>query len=218
MGSFLVIGMGRFGRSVAMELYHMKHEVLVVEEQEELIADMVNHATDVIIGDSKDETVLRSLGVPNFDCVIVAIASDIESSVLTTIMLKDLGAKMLICKARNVLHSKILTQLGADRVVLPELEMGRQVAHSLVSQKVLDYLEISQDYGVIEIVTPNHWVGKSIMKSSLRRKYGITIMAIRAAKTEKVNFSPNADVVLNEGDILTVIGAKHDLDIISALK
>jgi len=210
--------MGRFGRSVAMELYHMKHEVLVVEEQEELIADMVNHATDVIIGDSKDETVLRSLGVPNFDCVIVAIASDIESSVLTTIMLKDLGAKMLICKARNVLHSKILTQLGADRVVLPELEMGRQVAHSLVSQKVLDYLEISQDYGVIEIVTPNHWVGKSIMKSSLRRKYGITIMAIRAAKTEKVNFSPNADVVLNEGDILTVIGAKHDLDIISALK
>ena len=196
----------------------MRHEVLVVEEHEDRVADMINHSTDVIIGDAKDESVLRSLGVPNFDCVIVSMASDIESSVLTTIMLKELGAKMLICKARNVWHSKILSQLGADRVILPELEMGKQVAHSLVSQKVLDYLEISHDYGVIEIVTPDHWVGKSIVKSNLRRKYGITIMAIRAAESEKVNFSPHADVVLNQGDVLTVIGAKHDLDVISALK
>ena len=114
MASFLVIGMGRFGRSIATELYQMKHDVLIIDELEENISDIVDQVTDAIIGDAKDEAVLRSLDIYSFDSVIVAMAGNIEDSVLTTIMLKEMGAKMLVCKARNEWHMKILTQIGAE--------------------------------------------------------------------------------------------------------
>ena len=218
MASFLVIGMGRFGRSIATELYQMKHDVLIIDEREENISDIVDQVTDAIIGDAKDEAVLRSLDIYSFDSVIVAMAGNIEDSVLTTIMLKEMGAKMLVCKARNEWHMKILTQIGADKVVRPEYDMGKRVAHSLAHRNTTDYLEISPEYGVIEIITPGQWVEKTISKNNLRRKYGITVMAIRDKATDNVMFSPNADVLLNEGDVLTVIGSKQDLDAISALK
>ena len=218
MASFLIIGMGRFGRSIATELYQMKHDVLVIDQHEEHVSDIVDLVTDAIIGDAKDEAVLRSLDIYSFDSVIVAMAGDIEDSVLTTIMLKEMGAKMLVCKARNEWHMKILMQIGADKVVRPEYDMGKRVAHSLAHQNTTDYLEISPEYGVIEIITPSHWVDKSISKNNLRRKYGITVMAIRDCGTDKVTFSPHADALLRAGDILTVIGSKQDLDTISALK
>lgn len=218
MGSYLVVGMGKFGRSVATELYHMKHDVLVVDEREENVADIVSHVTDVIIGDARDEAVLRSLDIYSFNCVVVAMASAIEDSVLTTIMLKEMGAKMLVCKAQNEWHAKILTQLGADKVIHPEADMGKRVAHSLARQNIIDYLEISSDYGLIEIITPKQWIEKSIMKNNLRKKYGITVIAIRKAGTNKVSFSPNAEEILHEGDILTVIGYNQDIDAINGLK
>ena len=218
MGSFLIIGMGRFGSSVATELYRMKHDVLVVDEREENTAGIAGQVTDVIIGDTRDEAVLRSLGVHNFDCVVVAMAGAIEDSVLTTIMLKEMGTKMLVCKAHNDWHAKILTQLGADKVIHPEYDMGKRVAHSLAQKNIIDYLEISADYSIVEIITPALWADKSIMKSNLRRKHGITVLSIRSAETNKIHFSPNADAVLRQGDILTVMGAKKDLNVISSLK
>ena len=218
MASFLVIGMGRFGRSIATELYQMKHDVLVIDKHEESIVAIVDQVTDAIIGDAKDETVLRSLDIYSFDGVIVAMGSNIEDSVLTTIMLKEMGAKLLVCKARNEWHMKILTQIGADKVVRPEFDMGKRVAHSLAHRNTMDYLEISPEFGVIEIITPNQWIGKTISKNNLRRKYGITVMAIRERETGKVMFSPNADAMLHEGAVLTVIGSTQDLDAISALK
>ncbi|MCL2059440.1 MAG: TrkA family potassium uptake protein [Oscillospiraceae bacterium] len=218
MGSFLVIGMGRFGRSVATELFQMRHDVLAVDEREENISGIVDQVTDVIIGDAKDEAVLRSLEVQNFDCVVVAMAGVVEDSVLTTIMLKEMGAKQIVCKSQNEWHAKILSQLGADRVVRPEWDMGKRVAHSLAKKNIVDYLEISPEYGVIEMITPAHWADKSIVDSSLRRKYGITVIAIRDAKTAKVKFSPQAETVLGRDDILTIIGAKKDLDRIGELK
>ena len=218
MSSFLVIGMGRFGRAVATELYRMKHGVLVIDAREEHVSGIIHQVTDVIIGDAKDEAVLRSLDIYSFDSVIVTMGSDIESSVLTTIMLKEMGAKMLVCKAQNEWHAKILAQLGADRVINPESDMGKRVAHSLTRRNMNDYLEISPDYGVMEIVTPSNWVDKTISKSNLRRKYDITVMAIRDSKSGEVVFSPSADAVLREGDALTVIGSKQALDAISVLK
>ena len=218
MGSFLVIGMGRFGSSVATELYQMKHDVLVVDEYEEHVAGIAGLVTDVIIGDAKDEAVLRSLGVQNFDCVVVAIAGSIEDSVITTITLKELGVKRVVCKAQNERHAKILTQLGADRIIRPESDMGKRVAHSLIQRNLIDYLELSPDYSILEIMTPAQWTEKSIAENNLRRKYGITVIAIRGAESSKIKFSVNADAVLHEGNILTVIGTKKALNAINALK
>ena len=218
MGSFLVIGMGRFGSSVAIELCRLKHEVLAVDEFEENIAGIMHQVTDVVVGDAKDEAVLRSLDVKSFDGVIVSIAGAIEDSILITMMLKEMNAKSIVCKAQNERHARILTQLGADRVVRPEYDMGIRVARSLTQHNMVDFLEISPDYGIMEVVTPKHWVEKSIVKNNLRRKYGVTVIAIRCAKTDKVKFLPNADVILNDGDILTLIGSIHELDTIGVLK
>ena len=218
MGSFLVIGTGRFGSAVATELYHMKHDVLAVDNRESDVSAIVNQVTNVIIGDAKDESVLRSLGIKNFDCVIVAIASAIEDSVLITIMLKEMGAKMIVCKAQNEWHAKILTQIGADKVIRPESDMGKRVAHSLIQQNIIDYLDLSSEYGILEMFVPENWVNQSIIKNNLRRKHGINVIAIRSAGTGKIQFSPNAETVLQERDILTVIGSKQDLDAIGSLK
>ena len=218
MGSFLVIGMGRFGASVATELHQMKHDVLAVDVHEENAAAIVDRVTSVIIGDARDEGVLRSLGIQNFDCVVVAMAAAVEDSILATIMLKEMGAKKIVCKAQNEWHAKILAQLGADRIIRPEHDMGKRVARSMVQQNIIDYLEISHEHGVMEVTTPTQWVGKSIMDIHLRRKYGVTVIAARSGGTGQVEFSPHADRVLGKGDVLTAIGSKKDLDRISALK
>ena len=218
MGAFLVIGMGRFGSSVATELYQMRHDVLVVDKYEEKVANIVNQVTNVIIGDTKDEAVLRSLDIPNFDCVIVAVANAIEDSVLTSTMLKEMGAKMIVSKAQNEWHAKILTQLGVDKVIRPEYDTGKRLAHSLVQKNIVDYLELSPEYSILELHTPAHWVNKTIGKNDLRKNYGITVIAIRSAKTDELNLSLTADTMLYERDILTVIGPRQQLDKISVLK
>ena len=128
--SYLVIGMGRFGRAIATELYDMKHDVMIMDEHEKDVTPIMGHVTDGIIGDAKDESVLRSLGIRNFDCVVVAIAKQ-EDSILINMMVKDMGAKSIISKAQNELHAKILSLIGVDRIVRPEYEMGRQIAHSI---------------------------------------------------------------------------------------
>jgi len=218
MNAFLVIGMGRFGSSVAMELYKLKNEVLVLDEHEEHISDISGFVTNAIIGDSKDEGVLRSLGVPNFDCVIVAMAGALEDSILTTVLLKEMNAKYIVCKAQNDRHAKILTMVGADKVIRPESDTGIRIAHSLSNPNFIDYLEISPEHGVLEIITPMRWVGKSIEDNNLRKKYGITVISVMSKETGKVNFSPSADKVLYKNDVLTLIGSKQDLDRIDSLK
>lgn len=210
--------MGRFGSSIAAELYRMKHEVLALDEHEENIADIVNQVTDVVIGDAKDEAVLNTLNIYSYDCVIVAMAGAIEDSILTTMTLKELGAKSIICKAQNDRHAKILSLIGVDKVINPEHDMGIRVAHSLVHKNITDFLEISPEYGIMEIATPQQWANKSIGKNDLRKKYGVTVIAIRNAGTDEVNFSPKPDAILNENDVLSVLGSKRELDIIGDLK
>ena len=216
MSSFLVIGMGRFGSSVATELSRLENDVLVLDNREENVAKIMDQVTEALVGDAKDEAVLRSLGVEDFDCVIVAMAGVIEDSVLTTMMLKEMGAKSIVCKAKNARHAKILTQLGADRVVRPEYDMGIRVARSLSRLNVIDFLDISPDFGVMEVLTPKLWAGKSISKINPRQQHGTTIIAVHSG--DSVNFSLDADTILSEGSILTLIGAKRDLDYISNLK
>lgn len=218
MASFLVIGMGRFGSSVATELYHMKHEVLVVDELEDNVAPYMGEVTNAVIGDTTDEAVLRSLGVQNFDCVVVGIGEAKGDSIWTLMILKELGAKMIVCKARDERHAKILSQLGADKVIRPEYEMGKRIARSLSQRNVIDFLELPNDHSVVEIILPDKWANKSIMENHLRRKYGITVLSINSEKTGKIIFSPEADTVLHSGDVVTVIGKKKDLNTIQYLR
>ena len=218
MGSYLVIGMGRFGSALATELYRLKQEVLAVDALEENVAGIANEVTDVLIGDAKDEAVLKTLGVHNFDCVVVAMAGDIEDSILATISLKELGAKKIVCKAHNERHAKILSMIGADKIIRPENDMGIRVATSLARQNFVDYLEISSDHGVLEMISPENWAGKSIAEGNLRRKYGVTVIAVRRADTQKIKFSPSADFVICKGDVLTLIGSREELDAVGALK
>ena len=210
MKSFLVIGMGRFGSSVATELYLLKNEVLVVDKHEEKVTPLLNQVTNVIIGDTKDEAVLRSLGISNFDGVIIAIANAIEDSVLTAIMLKEMGAKMIVGKAQNEWHAKILTQIGVDKIIRPEFDIGKRLAHSLVQINIIDLLELKPYYSIVELHTPAHWINKSIANIDIKKKYEVILLAIYNLQTEQLNLSLSVETILHEGDILILWGKKHN--------
>ena len=218
MSSFLIIGMGRFGGSVAVELHHMKHEVLAVDDHEDKLAPYIGQVTNAVIGDTTDEAVLRSLGVQNFDCVVVGIGEAIENSIWTLMILKELGAKMIVCKAWDERHAKILSQLGADRVVRPEYDMGKRIAHSLAQVNSIDFLELPPEYSAVEITVPLKWTNKSIMDNQLRRKHGLTVLSVRSAKTGKITFSPEADTVLHKDDLVTVVGKKKNVNSVVTTK
>lgn len=151
---FAVIGLGRFGSSLAQELMELGYEVLGIDKNEEVVEDISELVTHAVVADATDEEVLRSLGIRNFDCCIVAIGDDIQTSILTAILLKELGVKTVVAKAISVLHGRALDKLGIDRVVYPERDMGIRVAHQLVTPNLLDYIELSNDYSIVEMKVP----------------------------------------------------------------
>ncbi|SFE39839.1 trk system potassium uptake protein TrkA [Paenibacillus catalpae] len=206
---FAVIGMGRFGSSIATSLTNMGYEVLAIDSSEQRIQEAINTVTHAVSADSTDEDALRSLGVRNFDVVVVAIGQDIQASILTTLILKDLGVKMIVVKAQNELHGKVLTKIGADKVVYPERDMGLRVAHHLISPNILDYIEISEDHSIIEIKAPEAMIGKSLKQLDIRAKFKCNVMAI---KTNGVmNIAPYAEDLIRPEDILVIVGKNSDL-------
>lgn len=215
MKSYAVIGMGRFGMSAAVRLGELGAEVLVLDQNPERIQQVSNVVTHAVIGDSKDPEVLRTLGVRNYDCAVVAIGSDLAASILTTLNLKELGVPKIICKARDESHRKVLEKVGADRVVIPEQEMAWKLAQSLSSEKVMEYIDLSRDYGIIEFMPPKSWVGKSLRKLDLRSKAGVNIIAIRTASGIKV--SPGPDDAIEESDLIVALGKYTDLDVVQKL-
>ncbi|KXG76157.1 potassium channel family protein [Thermotalea metallivorans] len=209
MKQFAVIGCGRFGSSVAKTLYSLGYDVLAIDENEDVIqaiADSVTHAVQV---DATDEASLKSLGIRNFDVVVVTIGSDIQSSILITLIAKELGVKYVVAKAQNELHAKVLYKIGADRVVFPERDMGVRVAHNLVSSNILDYIELAPDYSIVEVTSLKEWEGKSLKDLNIRGKYGINVMAIKHGG--EINISPTAADVIKRGDVLVVVGHNDDL-------
>lgn len=196
MKSYIVIGLGRFGSSVAIKLQELGNEVLVVDENEESVQRLANTVTYAVVGDAREESVLRSLGVENFDCAIVAIGGNLAASILITLNLKSLGVPHVICKAPNEQQKRALEKVGADRVVIPEHEMAVKLAQNLASTSVLDYTELSKDCGIAEIRVPKAWVGKSLREVDVRVKYGVTVAALRNAA----------------GDITVFIGPEHFLE------
>ena len=206
---FVIIGLGRFGSSVAKTLYALGHDVLAIDSNEDLVQEISDSVTHAVQMDATDENALRTLGLRNFDVAVVTIGANIQASVMATLLVKDMGIKYIIAKGNSDLHAKVLYKIGADRVILPEKDMGVRVAHNLVSSSILDYIELSPDYSIIEIESPKEWYGKSMKELSLRSKYGINVMAIK--RNNEVNISPDADDVINKDDIVVAIGSADDL-------
>jgi trk system potassium uptake protein TrkA len=206
---FAVIGLGRFGGSICRALSEQGMEVMAIDNNEERVNQFAMIVSHAVVGDTTDESVLKSLGIRNFDHVIVAIGDDIQSSILTTLILKELGVKNITVKAQNDYHEKVLLKIGADHVVHPERDMGKRIAHNIISNNVLDYLELSDQHSIVEIVASSNLDGHSLIDLDIRAKYGINIVAIK--RKDDILVSPQASEVIRKGDILIVIGA--DLDI-----
>jgi trk system potassium uptake protein TrkA len=200
---FAVLGLGRFGASVGRVLSEMGYEVLGVDSDETRVNDMSSVLTHVVVADGTDEAVLQSLGIRNFDCVVVAVG-DLQSSILMTVILKEMGVKEVVAKAISDVHGRVLTKVGADRVVFPEREMGARVAQNLASANVIDFIELAPDYSIAEVSATGTLVGKTLRQLSLRQRYGVNVVAIKSG--DNINVSPNADDIIQEHDVLVVIG------------
>ena len=211
MRQFLVVGLGRFGTSLAKTLYNLGCDVMGIDSNEEIIQNIADSITHAVQADATDENTLKALGVRNFDVAIVSIGNDIQSSILITIMLKEMGIKYVVAKAQTQLHGKVLYKIGADRVVFPERDMGVRVAHNLVSSNILDYIELSPEYSIVEIAAIPAWHNKSLGQLDMRRKYGLNVMAIKRGNND-VKISPHADDLILENDVLVVVGRKSDIE------
>ena len=215
MKSYIVIGLGKFGSRAAKRLYELGCEVLAIDRNGDLVQPMSSQVTQAVVADARDKDVLRALGAKDFECAIVAIGDNLADSVLATMNLKELGVPYIVCKASDDTHRQVLLKLGADRVVIPEQEQADRLAKSLSSPNVLEYIELSEEYGIIEVPVPKRWIDKTLIELNVRAKLGVNIIAIE--RDEKINVSPGADYKLLEGDILVVLGSSDALSAVQKL-
>ena len=206
---FAVIGLGRFGGSVCKELYNMGHEVLAIDTDEDKVNEFARYSTHAVVANSTDENTLQSLGIRNFDHVIVAIGDNIQASILCTLLLKEMNIKQVWVKAQNEYHHKVVEKIGADRIIHPEHDMGVRIAQYLVSEKIIDYIELSPEYSIMELMGTKKVSQQSIAELDIRAKFGCTILGMK--RGEEVIMSPTPDEIIKENDILIVIGHNKDL-------
>lgn len=204
MKSYIVIGLGKFGSQAAKRLYELGCDVLAIDRNSELVQPISNQVTQAVVADARDKEVLRALGAKDFECAIVAIGDDLADSVLATMNLKELGVPYIVCKASDETHRQVLMKLGADKVVIPEMEHANRLAKNLSSQNVLDYIELSEEYAIIEVSAPKSWQGKTLKELNVRAKLGVNIIAVK--REGQINVSPTADFVIHPNDIMVVLG------------
>ena len=207
---FAVIGLGRFGGSICRELSREGMHVLAIDLDEDKVNEYRDIASHAVIADSTDENVLRELGLRNIDHVIVANRDNIQASMLTTLILEEMGIKKITVKAQNDYHEKILNKIGADHIVHPERDMGKRIAHNIISNNILDYIELSDDHSVVEVIAGRKLSGQTLIDLDIRAQYGCNVVAIKRGK--EINVSPMATEEIMEGDILIVIGADKDIN------
>ncbi|MCE7791856.1 TrkA family potassium uptake protein [Salipaludibacillus sp. CUR1] len=207
---FAVIGLGRFGGSVCKELFKMGHEVLAIDKDEDKVNEYAKFATHAVQLDSTDEKSLISMGIRNFEHVVVAIGDNIQASILTTLVLKEIGVKTVWVKAQNSYHQKVLDKIGADLVVHPEFDMGKRIAHNMSSEKIIDFIDLADDYSIVELLATSKVHNMTLIELDVRAKYGVTILAFKRGK--EMNIAPAPDDKIREGDILIVMGHTNDLD------
>lgn len=204
MKSYMLIGLGRFGAEVARRLCQLGCEVLAVDTNQELVDAISSEVTHAVVADARDKNVLKALGAAEFDCAIVAVGGSLADSVLATMNLKELGVPKVVCKAHDETHKQVLLKLGADQIVIPEQEQAYRLARSLSSRNVLDYIELAEDYGIIDLPVPTGWVGKNLRDLNVRAKLGVNILAVK--KEQKIRLSPAADYAFEQGDVVVILG------------
>ena len=209
MKNVLLIGLGRFGRHIAMKMNELHHQVMAVDKTEERVEALLPYVTNAQIGDSTNEEFLKSLGVRNFDLCIVTIGSDFQSSLETTSLLKELGAKLVVSRASRDIHAKFLLRNGADEVLYPERQLASWAAIRYTSDHISDYVEIDKDYGIFEVEVPMNWFEKSIRDLDIRNKYNVNILGIK--RDEKISMNVAPDTHLTPDDTIMVLGKLVDV-------
>jgi len=207
---FAVIGLGRFGSSLALTLAGRGYTVVGIDRDRALVQEFADELTQTVALDATDEDALRAIDIASFDTVVVAIGADFESNLMATVALKSLGVRHIVCKALSERQQAILLKVGADRVVLPEYEAGQRLAYSLTMPLLLDQLVLDADHAITELRTPGSFVGRSLRQVDLRGRFAITLLAIK--RQEEFLISPSADVIMQEEDLLVVIGSNANLD------
>ncbi|MDM8235821.1 potassium channel family protein [[Ruminococcus] torques] len=207
---FAVLGMGSFGESVALTLENMGCDVLVMDDSYEKIQDISDKVSYAMKADVSDPDALQALGGKNLDGVVVAVSENLEAGIMATMLCKEMGIPLVVAKAKNKLQGAILKRVGADRIVYPEIEMGSRVAKSLVSREFMDWIELSNDYSMVEIAVPDKWVGRTLVDINVRERLGINVVGIIVNGKIDVTLDPQKP--LPEGGILIVIGANDVLE------
>lgn len=228
MRQFVVIGLGRFGFSIAKALNAKKIDVLAIDRNEAKVREMEGLGGQSVVLDATDEKALKELGVADFDTAIVSMGETIEDSIMITLSLKELGIRQVIVKAQNELHAKILKKVGADRIIFPEREMAERLAESLASTKIFDFIELSEAYSIIEMVVPKKLIDKTLAQAKLREKYSVSVIAIRRKVPytkddgatdfrDEMLIGPGGNDEIIAGDVLVIMGKNEDLNKIQKL-
>ena len=216
MKSYVVIGLELFGIQTALNLYENGADVLVIDSNEKLVNEYANKVSRAVIADPKDRDALKQIGVDKYDCVIVDTTSDLATSVIVTVNLKALGIKEIICQAENERDMEVLETLGATKVIIPEKIAADRLCKKLLQPNVLDYIEVSDAYGIIEIQTPQSWIGKSVIELEIRAKYGVNVIAIKRNDDIDVSFNPKAK--LEEADVVVILGDNSSLNKVQGIR
>lgn len=210
MKQFVVIGCGRFGKALATNLSELDHEVLLIDNNQDTVDEMSRIVTHAVCADVTVEGTLEALGVQNFDIVIIGISSNLEAAIMATVEAKDLGVGTVIVKVKDSIHGNIIGKLGADRIIIPEKDAGVRLAHNLTSSKIVDYIEVSDEFSLMEVKAPKDWYGKSIESLNIREKHGLTVLAIKSKGASIINPSPKYKI--ETGDTLLVVGKVVDIE------
>jgi trk system potassium uptake protein TrkA len=216
MKQIIVIGCGRFGTSVSKTLTKLGHDVMVIDQNHEIIKEIAEYVAHAVQMDALDEASFRTIGLRNFDVAIIAIGSDLEASIMATLIAKEAGVKTVIAKAQNEIHGRVLERIGADKVIYPERDMGTRVAYGLVTPNILDVIEFSDDYSIVEIVALEGWENRTISELNLSRQHGMSVLAIKTG--EKINIVPSFETMIKKDDIVVILGDNSKLKKISEIE
>lgn len=213
---YAVLGLGRFGKTVALTLAEAGFQVMAVDISEEAVQDIANDVTYAVRGDVTDPDMVRSLGLGNMDGVFIAIANNLEASVMATLLASQSGASYIVAKGENEIHKTILMRMGADKVVIPEQEMGVSAARNMVLGRFMDLIELSNDVSIVEMLIPGPWIGKNLIELDLRGQYGVNVVAIKQGEDTDVTPSPHKS--MEEGQIIILSGRNEDLQKLSKIR
>jgi trk system potassium uptake protein TrkA len=209
---YAVIGLGRFGTSVARTLGRLGQEVLAIDTNEERLRYIADEVTHTLVADTTDIRVLNNIGIKNFDVAIVAIGENIQANIMTTLLLKEVGVPYVVAKAMNKMEGRVLEKVGADRVVFPERDMGKRIAHNLVVANMVDYIEMPQGFRIMEVKATQEMFSKNLRMLNFRSKYNVNIILITRSSGE-VLFTPGPEDIIQTGDLLVLAGQKGALNL-----